>query len=186
MTFYQFSSVHYEPTAKKHFQICLDVFLWEEDIKDFVAPDNMSRFPPDVSPLLRMLSTKRDKSFLFKKYSQLLTKNIKVFFSRNILNFLPKKNAVFLLWSRSTQNEIPSTFHLFKTGAIIHWRKLSFSPLHFFKISWPLTSILKIGTNYDEVKCNLFRSTITNLKSSLIWKKYSKYIIGQLKSWKLT
>ena len=114
------------------------------------------------------------------------TNEIKVFFSRNIFNFLPKKNAVFLLWSRSTQNEIPSTFHLLKTGAIIHWRKLSFSPLHFFKISWPLTSILKIGTNYDEVKCNLFRSTITNLKSSLIWKKYSKYIISQLKSWKLT
>ena len=44
----------------------------------------------------------------------------------------------------------------------------------------------RLGTNYDEVKCNLFRSTITNLKSSLIWKKYSKYIIGQLKSWKLT
>ena len=45
-------------------------------------------------------------------------------------------------------------------------------------------------TKYDEVKCNLFRSTITNLKSSLIWKKYSKYsTIGRasfFKSQKLT
>ena len=45
-------------------------------------------------------------------------------------------------------------------------------------------------TKYDEVKCNLFRSTITNLKSSLIWKKYSKYSTigraGFFKSQKLT
>lgn len=32
----------------------------------------------------------------------------------------------------------------------------------------------------NEVKCNLFRSTITNLKSILIWKKYSKYSSRQL------
>ena len=87
MISYEWKSVH---PMQKAFWKCLDVFLREEDIKDFVAPDNMSRFPPDVSPLLWMLSTKRDKSFLFKKYSSLLTKNIKVFFSRNILNFLPK------------------------------------------------------------------------------------------------
>ena len=94
MISYEWKSVH---PMQKAFWKCLDVFLREEDIKDFVAPDNMSRFPPDVSPLLWMLSTKRDKSFLFKKYSSLLTKNIKVFFSRYILNFLPKKKYSQLL-----------------------------------------------------------------------------------------
>ena len=82
--------MHCEPTAKIFSNMSGCICVREGDIKDFVAPDNMSRFPPDVSPLLWMLSTKRDKSFLFKKYSSLLTKNIKVFFSRNILNFLPK------------------------------------------------------------------------------------------------
>ena len=57
-----------------YFNMCGCICMGGRDIKDFVAPDNMSRFPPDVSPLLRMLSTKRDKSFLFKKYSQLLFK----------------------------------------------------------------------------------------------------------------
>ena len=60
-----------------------------EDIKDFVVPDNMSRFPPDVSPLLPMLSTKRDKNFLFKKYFQLLFKKYSQLLAKKECSFSP-------------------------------------------------------------------------------------------------
>ena len=71
-------------TAKKHFQICVDVFLWVGEISKILWP----------------LTTCRDSHQTFPLYCGCCPPNeIKVFFSRNILNFLPKKNAVFLLWS---------------------------------------------------------------------------------------
>ena len=176
--------------CKKHFWKCLDVFLWEEKI-----------------------STCRDSHQTFPLYCGCCPPNeIKVFFSRNILNFLPKIkysqllakkecsfSALILIHTKWNSIHIPLLQNRGNNSLKEEWLlvlncwfssywqniiNLTFTPSLFQNILTP--NIYIEGTNYDEVKCNLFRSTITNLKSSLIWKKYSKYIIGQLKSWKLT